>query len=103
MPALRVEDVIRRPLITEKNTWLMEQDQYSFEVAPDANKIQIREAVERLFNVRVKAVNTLNVTAKARSRAIRRGRSRVTGHEAAWKKAIVTLYPGQRIDVFEQV
>lgn len=103
MPALRVEDVIRRPLITEKNTWLMEQDQYSFEVAPDANKIQIREAVERLFNVRVKAVNTLNVKAKARSRAIRRGRGRVTGHEAAWKKAIVTLYPGQRIDVFEQV
>ncbi len=103
MPALRVEDVIRRPLITEKNTWLMEQDQYSFEVSPDANKIQIREAVERLFNVRVKAVNTLNVKAKARSRAIRRGRSRVTGHEAAWKKAIVTLYPGQRIDVFEQV
>jgi large subunit ribosomal protein L23 len=103
MPALRVEDVIRRPLITEKNTWLMERDQYSFEVAPDANKIQIREAVERLFNVRVKAVNTLNVKAKVRSRAIRRGRSRVTGHEAAWKKAIVTLYPGQRIDVFEQV
>ncbi len=103
MPALRVEDVIRRPLITEKNTWLMEQDQYSFEVSPDANKIQIREAVERLFNVRVKAVNTLNVKAKARSRAIRRGRGRVTGHEAAWKKAIVTLYPGQRIDVFEQV
>lgn len=103
MPALRVEDVIRRPLITEKNTWLMEQGQYSFEVATDANKIQIREAVEQTFNVRVKAVNTLVVKAKAKSRAVRRGRTRIRGHEAAWKKAIVTLYPDQRIDVFEQV
>jgi large subunit ribosomal protein L23 len=103
MPPLRNEDVIRRPLITEKNTWLMERDQYSFEVAPDANKIQIREAVERLFNVRVKAVNTLNVKAKPRSRAIRRGRGRISGHERAWKKAVVTLFPGQRIDIFEQV
>jgi len=98
-----MEDVLRRPLITEKNTWLMEQDQYTFEVAPDANKVQIREAVETIFNVRVKAVNTLNVKPKARSRAIRRGRSRVSGFEPGWKKAIVTLFPGQRIDVFEQV
>ena len=103
MPAIRMEDVIRRPLITEKNTWLMEQDQYSFEVAPGANKIQIREAVEQLFNVRVKAVNTLNVKQKARSRAIRRGRGRISGHESGWKKAIVTLFPGQQIDIFEQV
>ena len=103
MPALRPEEVLRRPLITEKNTWLMEQGQYSFEVAPDANKIQIREAVERTFNVRVKAVNTLNVKARARSRAVRRGRGRIRGHEPAWKKAIVTLYPDQRIDIFEQV
>jgi large subunit ribosomal protein L23 len=95
--------VIRRPLITEKNTLLMEKDQYTFEVATEANKIQIREAVEALFNVRVKAVNTLNVKARQRSRAIRRGRGRISGHEASWKKAIVTLYPGQRIDVFEQV
>ena len=103
MANLTHDDVIRRPLITEKNTLLMEKDQYSFEVATDANKIQIREAVEALFNVRVKAVNTLNVKAKARSRAVQRGRGRITGHEASWKKAIVTLYPGQRIDVFEQV
>ncbi|MDP9364315.1 MAG: 50S ribosomal protein L23 [Chloroflexota bacterium] len=103
MPALRPEEVLRRPLITEKNTWLMEQGQYSFEVAPDANKIQIREAVERTFNVRVKAVNTLNVKQRVRSRAVRRGRSRISGHESAWKKAIVTLFPGQRIDIFEQV
>ncbi len=103
MPALRPEEIIRRPLITEKNTWLMEQDQYSFEVSPDANKIQIREAVERLFNVRVKAVNTLNVKTRPRSRAVRRGRGRIAGHESAWKKAIVTLFPDQRVDIFEQV
>ncbi len=103
MAALSVDDVIRRPVITEKNTLLMEIDQYTFEVAPAANKIQIREAVEKLFNVRVKAVNTLIVKAKPKSRAIRRGRGRVHGHEASWKKAIVTLYSGQRIDIFEQV
>ena len=103
MAGLRVEDIIRRPLITEKNTWLMEQGQYSFEVDPDANKIQIREAVEKTFNVRVKAVNTLNVKPKARSRPLRRGRNRITGHERAWKKAVVTLYPDQAIDIFEQV
>ncbi len=102
MAGLRVEDVIRRPLITEKNTALMEQGQYSFEVSPDANKIQIREAVEQAFNVRVKAVNTLVVKARARSRAARRGgRGRITGHEAAWKKAIVTLQPDQHIDFFD--
>ena len=103
MPALRAEEIIRRPLITEKNTWLMEQGQYSFEVASEANNIQIREAVEKTFNVRVKAVNTLNIKARARSRAVRRGRGRISGHESAWKKAIVTLYPDQRIDIFEQV
>ena len=103
MADLSVDDVIRRPVITEKNTILMDRDQYTFEVAPTANKVQIREAVEALFNVRVKAVNTLNVKEKPRSRAIRRGRGRVHGHEAGWKKAIVTLYPGQRIDIFEQV
>ncbi len=98
-----MDDVLKRPVITEKNTLLMESDQYTFEVATVANKIQIREAVEKLFNVRVKAVNTLIVKAKPKSRAIRRGRGRVHGHEASWKKAIVTLYPGQRIDIFEQV
>ena len=103
MTALSPEQVLVRPLITEKNTWLMDRDQYSFEVARNANKIQIREAVETTFRVRVKAVNTLNVKAKPRSRAIKRGRSRVTGQEAGWKKAIVTLFPGQRIDIFEQV
>ncbi len=94
-------EVIRRPVITEKNTMLMEQGQYTFEVAPDANKIQIKEAIERTFNVQVKAVNTLNVKPKVRSRGVRRGRGRITGHEPARKKAYVTLMPGQSLDPFE--
>jgi large subunit ribosomal protein L23 len=100
---IRVEDVIRRPLITEKNTVLMEIGQYTFEVAPEANKFQIREAVEKTFNVKVRAVNTLNVKPKAKSRTASRRGGRITGHVAGWKKAIVTLAPGDRIDLFEQV
>jgi large subunit ribosomal protein L23 len=103
MPALTVDEVVIRPLITEKNTDLMGIDQYTFEVASAANKIQIREAIEKLFNVRVKAVNTLNVKGSRRSRALRRGRGRIYGQERTWKKAIITLFPGQRIDIFEQV
>ena len=103
MAELRIEDIIRRPLITEKNTWLMEKGQYTFEVLGEANKIQIKDAVERTFNVRVKAVNVLNVKPKARVRGVRGGRGRIYGHERGWKKAYVTLFPGQRIDIFEQV
>ena len=103
MAELRLEDVIRRPLITEKNTWLMEKGQYSFEVEPTANKIQIKRAVEATFDVKVKAVNTLNVKPKARSRVTGRGRGRIAGFEPGWKKAIVTLYPGHDIDVFKEV
>lgn len=103
MAELRMEDVIRRPLITEKNTWLMEKDQYTFEVHPDANKIQIRSAVEETFSVKVKAVNTLNVKPKKKSRYVRRGGGRIHGATKGWKKAIVTLQPGEHIDLFEQM
>jgi large subunit ribosomal protein L23 len=103
MAELRIEDILVRPLITEKNTVLMEIGQYTFEVATEANKFQIREAVEKTFNVTVKAVNTLNVKPKAKSRTASRRGGRIVGHEAGWKKAIVTLAPGDRIDLFEQV
>ena len=103
MAALRNEDVIRRPVITEKNTWLMEKGQYTFEVHPDANKIQIKAAVQETFSVKVTAVNTLNVKPKPKSRMIRRGAGRIKGARTGWKKAIVTLEPGQHIDLFEQV
>jgi large subunit ribosomal protein L23 len=103
MSELRIEQILVKPLITEKNTLLMERDQYTFEVDSRANKIQIREAVEKTFNVRVKAVNTMNVKRKAKSRIASRRGGRIVGHEAGWKKAIVTLYPGDRIDIFEQI
>ena len=103
MADLRLEDVIKRPLITEKNTILMEYGQYSFEVASEANKIQIKAAVEQTFKVSVKAVNTLNVKPKKKSRTASRRGGRIEGTEPGWKKAIVTLAPGQRIDIFEQV
>lgn len=102
MAELRLEDVIRRPVITEKNSWLMDKDQYTFEVHPDSTKIQIKAAVQDAFGVKVKAVNTLNVKAKAKSRMIRRGAGRIAGTGRGWKKAIVTLHPGERIDIFEQ-
>jgi large subunit ribosomal protein L23 len=84
--------------MTERNTELMMQGRYTFEVAPDANKIQIKEAVEKAFSVTVLAVNTLNVHGKAR-----RQRTRLHGYSPSWKKAIVTLAPGQRIEIFEGI
>lgn len=96
------QDVLRRPLITEKNTRLMELGQYTFEVARNANKIQIKEAVERAFNVEVVAVNVMNVRGKERRRAMR-GRVASVGRTPNWRKAIVTLREGQRIDLFGQL
>ncbi|MEO8288949.1 MAG: 50S ribosomal protein L23 [Chloroflexota bacterium] len=91
-------DVIRRPVMTERNTELMQQGRYTFEVAPDANKIQIKAAVEQAFSVTVLAVNTMNV-----HRKVRREKTRMRGYRSGWKKAIVTLAPGQRIEVFEGI
>ena len=91
-------DVIIRPVTTERNTDLMAEGRYTFEVAPTANKIQIKEAVETAFDVKVLAVNTLNVHRKAR-----REKTRFRGFRSGWKKAIVTLAPGDKIDIFEGV
>jgi large subunit ribosomal protein L23 len=91
-------EVIRRPILTEKNTRLMEEEnQYTFEVDQRANKIQIKDAVELAFGVEVLKVRTMNVPGKPR----RRGRS--VGQSKPWKKAIVTLAPGDRIDIFEGI
>ena len=89
--------ILRRPVITEKSTMLGEMGQYVFEVARDANKIEIRRAVEEVFKVKVRAVNTIHVPGKER----RMGRSK--GTTSSWKKAIVTLQPGQRIELFQGV
>lgn len=91
---------IVRPVVSEKSTVLGEQGKYVFEVAPTANKIQIKAAVEAVFankKVQVADVNILRVTGKQR----RRGRT--VGMTRSWKKAIVTLKAGQRLDLFEGV
>lgn len=87
--------IIRTLLVTEKGTRLQAENKYLFQVAPDANKIEIRHAVEKLFNVHVTAVNTLSVGGKAK----RSGRSPRMGRTSDWKKAVVTLKPGEKIDL----
>jgi large subunit ribosomal protein L23 len=88
--------VIRRPLITEKSTRQKEENrQYAFEVDQGANKVEIQSAVERLFKVKVLQVRTGNVLGKVK----RLGRR--YGKRPDWKKAIVTLKEGDRIDFFE--
>ncbi len=89
--------VLLRPIITEKSTVLTAQDKYVFSVDPRANKAQIKEAVEIAFNVRVANVNTMNMKGKPR----RFGR-RVT-KQPDWKKAVVTLVPGDTIELFEGI
>jgi large subunit ribosomal protein L23 len=86
-------EVLRRPMLTEKTDMLSDLDCVVFEVALGANKRQVKEAVEGLFEVKVKKVRTLIVPGKQR----RWGR-RIT-RTAAWKKAIVTLAPGERINL----
>jgi large subunit ribosomal protein L23 len=91
--------VIVRPLITEKGTALSAYDKYPFEVQIGANKIQIKQAVELAFNVKVRSVNTLTVHGKTK----RRGRQRIPSTGRSWKKAIVTLVPGEKIEMFAGV
>jgi len=90
------QKIIRRPLITEKSTQQKESNhQYAFEVHGKANKIEIQSAVERLFKVKVLQVRTCNVLGKVK----RLGRK--FGKRPDWKKAIVTLQEGDRLDFFE--
>ncbi|MFQ5878581.1 MAG: 50S ribosomal protein L23 [Dehalococcoidia bacterium] len=95
--ALHPYQVIRRPIITEKSTLISGLNQYIFEVAREANKPQIREAVEMAFNVQVVNVRTMNVKGALR----RLGRSRRLVRAPSWKKAIVTLQEGNKIELFE--
>lgn len=92
-----LHQVIIRPVITEKAMEQKEKlNKVTFEVAKDANKMEIKEAVEKLFNVKVEKVNVINVRGKRRVRF-----GRVLGKEPSWKKAIVTLKPGYNIEFFE--
>ena len=91
-------DIIKRPVITEKTSLQKEAaNQVSFEVDRQANRIEIQRAVEQIFSVRVVKVRTMQISGK------RKRRGRVEGKRRDWKKAIVTLMPGERIDFFEGV
>jgi large subunit ribosomal protein L23 len=95
--ALHPYEVILRPLITEKATILAGDHKYAFEVHRRANKNQIKDAVEHAFNVHVLKVNTMNMHGK------RRRAGRGTSKAPDWKKAVVTLVPGETIQIFEGV
>ena len=93
---MRPDQIIKRPIVlTEKASLLRNANQVIFEVARDANKIQIRKAIENLFNVKVDSVNTLLMRGKDR----RMGRG--YGKMQNWKKAIITLHEGNSIDFFD--
>ena len=94
---MHLYEILRRPLITEKYTALQAQGKYAFEVAGEANKPQIKQAVEKAFKVKVTAVNVMTVLGKKRTV----GRRELPAHP--WKKAIVTLKPGDKIELFEGV
>ncbi|MDI6689205.1 MAG: 50S ribosomal protein L23 [Actinomycetota bacterium] len=88
-------DIIIRPVVSEKSYKLIEQNKYTFEVHPTANKSEIRKAIEDIFKVAVVDVNTIPVKGKLRRRGYTFGRQR------NWKKAIITLKEGDRIELFE--
>ena len=94
---MHLYEVLRRPLVTEKNAVLQMAGKYAFEVAGVATKPQIKQAVETAFKVKVTAVNVMTVPGKER----RMGRRQV--RTPSWKKAIVTLQSGDKIEFFENV
>ncbi len=87
-------EVIIRPVITEHSYDLMENNTYTFEVAKDSNKVEIAQAIEAIFNVKVVKVNTLNVKPKPKRVRYQAGKTRT------WKKAMVTLKEGDTIEIF---
>ena len=94
---MHLSEVLRRPLITEKSTDLQVQNKYAFEIAEGANKPLVKQAIESAFKVTVTGVNVVTMPAKTR----RVGRRMI--HTRPWKKAIITLQPGDKIEFFEGV
>lgn len=90
--------IIKRPLVTEKTVLLKEEsNQFSFEVDRAANRIEIKKAVEKIFKVKVASVKTIQVKGKTKQKG------KIIGKRKDWKKAIVRLLPGERIEFFEGV
>jgi len=94
---MNVYEVLRRPLITEKSTVLQEKNKYAFEIAHKATKHEVKIAVEKAFKVNVTQVNIVNLHGKQKRLGRRIMRT------PSWKKAVVTLIPGQKIEFFEGV
>ncbi len=92
--------ILKQPLITEKMSMLANKRQYAFAVDSNANKIEIREAIEKKFNVDVESIRTIFVKGKKKTQLPRRGR--FEGRTPNWKKAIVTLKEEQEIDFFQE-
>ncbi len=91
-------DIIKRPLITEKTSIQKENyNQITFEVDRKANRVEIKRAIENIFNVNVATVKTMQIKGKTKQRG------RIVGKRRDWKKAIIKLMPGERIDFFEGV
>ena len=102
MSALTPPEIILRPVISEKSIDESERGKYTFAVHDDANKIQIKAAIEELYatdKVTVVAVNVLTTKAKEKSRGTKRGR--IKGYTSSWRKAVETLAAGQKIQFFE--
>lgn len=92
---VEAEKIIIRPIISEKSYAQIDHNRYSFEVHPDAHKTMIAQAVQELFGVTVVGVSTANVRPKPKRRGFTSGRT------SAWKKAVVQLAPGDKIEIFE--
>ena len=95
--------IIIKPIVTEKQTAVTEKmpNRFGFRVSPDANKLEIKKAVEEMYNVSVESVNTMNYSGKRKSRYTKSGI--INGKQAAYKKAIVTLKEGEVIDLFSNI
>jgi large subunit ribosomal protein L23 len=95
--------IIIKPIVTEKQTAITKDipNRFGFRVSPDANKLEIKKAVEDMYNVSVVSVNTMNYSGKMKSRYTKSGV--VTGRQDSYKKAIVTLKEGDTIDFFSNI
>ena len=95
--------IIIKPIVTEKQTAITEKfpNRYGFRVSPDANKLEIKKAVEVMYGVNVESVNTMNCAGKKKSRYTKSGI--INGKTSAFKKAIVTLKEGETIDFFSNI
>jgi len=96
-----MENVLKRPIITEKMTALNKEGKYGFEVALNANKIEIKKAVEKLYGVSIENVQTMRCIGYKKSRSTKRGVT--SGRTSTWKKAIVTVAEGEIIDIYAEV